>query len=257
MDEDADTGGTGDVADGAAAGGEGVVVEVLRPHDDGDGLAIDHGDIVEGAGEGGHDAPAMTAGSGLVGDEQQARRRHPAMVPADAGPVDPGAWLLPCRRRGAALFPIIRTAVDVAEDVLRAGVAGLAVRGLVRETLPELPLPALLSTVTPRHRRPCFDHVPLPTRLVVRAVDVAVARTLGPGTCLFRSLARYAALRQARVDARFVIGVAASSAASSSSSPAPQPFVAHAWIEVGGAPVFEAAPPRYAETFCWPAREAR
>lgn len=141
--------------------------------------------------------------------------------------------------------------------MLRAGVAGLAVRGLVRGVLPDLPLPTLLSTLTPRWRSPRFDHVPLSTRLMVRGVDVVAARTVGPGTCLYRSLARYAALRQARVDARFVIGVAPSSAASSSSSPAPPPFVAHAWIEVGGAPVFEAAPPRYAETFCWPAREAR
>lgn len=173
--------------------------------------------------------------------------------------MERGSATLPMTR--CSLAPIIRTAVDVAEDVLRAGVAGLAVRGLVRDALPELPLPELLSTVTPRRRPPRFDHVPLPTRLMVRAVDVAAARALGPGTCLFRSLARYAALRQARVDARFVIGVAQSSPSSSSSSAtsssAALPFVAHAWIEVGGAPVFEAAPPRYAETFCWPAREAR
>lgn len=127
-------------------------------------------------------------------------------------------------------------------------------RGLVRDALPDVSLPMLLSTVTPRQRPPRFDHVPLPTRLVVRAVDVVAARAVGPGTCLFRSLARYAALRQARVDARFVVGVAPSSPSGSSSS---LPFVAHAWIEVAGAPVFEASPPRYEEAFCWPAREGR
>lgn len=131
--------------------------------------------------------------------------------------------------------------------------AGFAVRALVRDTLPGLPLPTLLSTVTPQRRPPRFDHVPPTTRLVVRGVDVVTGRVLGPGTCLFRSLARYAALRQARVDARFVIGVAPSS--SVSSSPTGLPFVAHAWIEVAGHPVFEAAPPRFEETFCWPARE--
>ncbi len=145
--------------------------------------------------------------------------------------------------------------------MLRAGIAGFAVRGLVRGALPDVPLPELLSTVTPRRRLPRFDHVPLPTRFMVRAVDVVAARAPGPDTCLFRALARYAALRQARVDARFVVGVAAApSSSSSSSSPSSSsgglPFVAHAWIEVAGHPVFEAAPPRYAETFCWPAREA-
>jgi hypothetical protein len=134
-------------------------------------------------------------------------------------------------------------------------VAGLAVRALVRRTLPELSLPTLLSTMTPQQRPPRFDHVPPTTRLVVRGVDVVTARVLGPGTCLFRSLARYAALRQARVDARFVIGVAPSSAAPLSSPTDGLPFIAHAWIEVAGHPVFESAPLRFKETFCWPARE--
>ena len=139
------------------------------------------------------------------------------------------------------------SALSVAEDVARAAVAGLAVRALVNGELPERSLPALLATLTPRHRPPRFVTIPTSTRLALRSVDVVAARAVGPGTCLFRSLARYAALRQARVAARFVIGVAP--------DPAGGDFVAHAWVEVGGEPVFEASPPRYSETFCWPERE--
>lgn len=139
------------------------------------------------------------------------------------------------------------SALDVVEDAARAAVAGLAVRALVRDELPERSLPALLSTLTPRHRAPRFATIPAATQAALRSVDVVAGRALGPSTCLFRSLARYAALRQARVDARFVIGVA--------KDPAGGDFVAHAWVEVGGQPVFEVSPPRYSETFCWPKRE--
>lgn len=133
------------------------------------------------------------------------------------------------------------------EDLVRAGVAQWTVRALVRDELPETSLPALLATLTPRHLQPRFARIPSATRTLLRGTDAVAARVIGPGTCLFRSLARYAALRQARVDARFVIGVAP--------SPVPgEDFVAHAWIEVGGEPVFEPSPPRYSETFCWPER---
>lgn len=51
---------------------------------------------------------------------------------------------------------------------------------------------------------------------------------IGPDTCLFRALARYALLRRAGHQPRFVMGVDAS-----------DPGIGHAWIELDGAPYLE------------------
>jgi hypothetical protein len=143
----------------------------------------------------------------------------------------------------------LSSAVGAAEDVLRSAIAAAVVRVLLRGSLPEVPLPTLLETLTP-HRRPAqHRHIPRATRWAVHGVDVVAARTLGPSTCLFRALAHYAALRQARVEARFVMGIASDAEADGGGS-----FVGHAWIEVDGEAVWEQAPPRYRETFCYPAR---
>jgi len=119
------------------------------------------------------------------------------------------------------------------EGAVRAAFAQIVVRALVREELPERSLPALLRTLTPRHRPPRFGHVPDDVARVIRAVDAVVQRTpIGAGTCLFRALARYAALRQAKVDVDLCIGVAPDAGVDGD-------FVAHAWLEVAGRPVFE------------------
>lgn len=132
--------------------------------------------------------------------------------------------------------------LDDVEDLGRAALVQVAMRALAR-TLPERPLDAFMERITPSHRRPCFRQVPWSVAATIRVVDAVVARTpVGPQTCLFRALARYAALRQARVDATLCMGVRAD-----------QPGIAaHAWVEVGGVAVFEVEPPRYMQTFRWP-----
>jgi hypothetical protein len=132
--------------------------------------------------------------------------------------------------------------LDDVEDLGRAALVQIALRALAR-TLPDAPLDAFMARITPSHRRPCFGQVPRSVAATIRVVDAVVARTpVGPQTCLFRALARYAALRQARVDATFCMGVRAD-----------QPNIAaHAWVEVGGVAVFEVEAPRYLETFRWP-----
>jgi hypothetical protein len=140
--------------------------------------------------------------------------------------------------------------IGAAEDALRSAIGAVAVRALVRDALPDVPLPDLLATITPQRRPARHRHIPRATRCAVRSVDVVAARTLGPGTCLFRALAHYAALRQARVDARFVMGIAPGAPAEGGGGA----LVGHAWVEVDGEAVWEKAPPRYHETFCYPAR---
>ena len=128
------------------------------------------------------------------------------------------------------------------EDLSRAALAQVAVRALW-QTLPEASLTSLMARLTPRHRPPRFRHVPRSVGSTIVAIDVVVARTpVGPQTCLFRALARYAALRQARVDATLCMGIVPNAPA----------IAAHAWVEVGGVAVFEAEVPRYLETFRWP-----
>jgi hypothetical protein len=143
----------------------------------------------------------------------------------------------------------LSAAADI-EDLVRAAFVQLVVRALVRDELPERSLPALLSTLTPKHRPPVFSYVPHAVHQLVRRADALVQRTpIGVGTCLFRSLARYAALRQARVDASLCIGVAPDHDAASRDGDG---FVAHAWVEVGGRPLFEASPLRYQVTYRFP-----
>ena len=88
MHKDAAAGRAGDVADGAAACGESVVVEMLRPHHHGDGVGVGDHHGVEGAGQG-RDATATRAPGGrVVGDEQQTGRRHLLIVPVVGRHVD-------------------------------------------------------------------------------------------------------------------------------------------------------------------------
>lgn len=60
-----------------------------------------------------------------------------------------------------------------------------------------------------------------------------------PNTCLFRSLGRYALLRHAGLEPRLFLGL----------HPDSSEMDGHAWVEVCGQPVLEAAPPEYVVTF--------
>lgn len=63
-----------------------------------------------------------------------------------------------------------------------------------------------------------------------------------PKTCLYRSLARFAALRARGIDARFVMGL-----------PRSQGGHGHAWVEIDGAPYLEDEDvSAMAVTFCYP-----
>jgi hypothetical protein len=142
-----------------------------------------------------------------------------------------------------------------APALARAVFAQLVVRALVRDELPEQSLPALLRTLTPAHRPPQLRRIPAEVERALRAVDAAIARTpIGPGTCLFRALARYAALRQVHVDVDLCIGVAPDTVDSGD-------FVAHAWLEVDGRPVLEpeamahGVVPRYSVLYRFPEHE--
>jgi len=68
-----------------------------------------------------------------------------------------------------------------------------------------------------------------------------------PKTCLYRSLARFAALRARGIDARFVMGLPRSAGGDG-----------HAWVEIDGAPFLEDEDvSAMAVTFCYPPPRAR
>ena len=66
---------------------------------------------------------------------------------------------------------------------------------------------------------------------------------IGPDTCLYRALARYALLRESGYAPRFVMGVDEDDVASG-----------HAWLELDGAPFLEPGSPRFCRTFEHPPR---
>lgn len=110
------------------------------------------------------------------------------------------------------------------------GAAGYVVLRLCAKPLLERrglePLLAALSSGTDRPRRPL-------ERWIDAADRVTNLVPFVPRTCLYRSLARYAVLRRAGVDAAFVMGVRAAKADSTD----PPDLEGHAWIEVDGAPL--------------------
>jgi hypothetical protein len=66
-------------------------------------------------------------------------------------------------------------------------------------------------------------------RISVARSEALAARLGLPSTCLFRAMARWAALRSAGLDASFVMGLRRTGG-----------DLGHAWVEVGGVPVDEA-----------------
>jgi hypothetical protein len=128
---------------------------------------------------------------------------------------------------------------------LTFGAQAISLRLRLAAMLRRRSLPDLLGSLTPPERagRPA----PLP------AVEQALAVTEGilgripavPNTCLYRSLARYAVLREAGYPARFVMAV----------DPAEDDIAGHAWVELDGAPRGEAVDPGLVVTYSYPAQD--
>jgi hypothetical protein len=113
----------------------------------------------------------------------------------------------------------------------------IALRCTLPMAMRALPLPRLLGLLAAR--RPAAGEAAA-HRAIARSE--AVARRLRvPDTCLYRALARFAALRRAGLDPRFRMGVRRH-----------DPERGHAWVELGGAPVGEAADASLVETFHFP-----
>ena len=79
-------------------------------------------------------------------------------------------------------------------------------------------------------------------RLAVARSEALTARLGVPGTCLYRAMARWAALRSAGLDASFVMGLRRAGG-----------DLGHAWVEVDGMPVDEAPDAGLVVTYRFPA----
>jgi hypothetical protein len=120
--------------------------------------------------------------------------------------------------------------------VIRAAARYLALRASIARRYEESALDALLRGLDrDRGTARSLDDLASGVR-----IGEAIARRarLGPDTCLFRALARYALLRRAGHAARFCMSVDDA-----------DPSRGHAWVEVGGAPWLEPASPPYRRTF--------
>lgn len=104
------------------------------------------------------------------------------------------------------------------------------------------PLDALLRSLDGNARDGAVTRA---VREAMQRADLAADRVpLLPKTCLFRSLARFAALRARRIDARFVMGL-----------PRVRGGDGHAWVEVHGEPFLEDEDvSAMVVTFCYPPR---
>jgi hypothetical protein len=124
---------------------------------------------------------------------------------------------------------------------LRIGARAIATRLRLGALVRRRSLPDLLLSLTPRAPR-----APLPLPRVERAIAAAerVVERLRvvPDTCLYRSLARYQALRRAGHPARFLLAI----------DPGADDIEGHAWVELDGQPVGETLDPGLTVTFAYP-----
>jgi hypothetical protein len=82
-------------------------------------------------------------------------------------------------------------------------------------------------------------------RRTLKVVEGLLRRVPGlPGTCLVRSLARFAAFARMGLDVRFVMAL----------RPESGDVVGHAWLEIEGEPFEEVVDARLVETFAFPPR---
>jgi hypothetical protein len=132
---------------------------------------------------------------------------------------------------------------------VRLSTQAIALRLRLWALLRRRSLPDLLRSLTPAIPDDRALQKPTPLPLVeetLRDVEALFERLkVAPDTCLYRSLARYAVLRSAGYPARFVMGV---------KPPATTEITGHAWVELHGAPAFEAVDPGLVITFTYPDR---
>lgn len=125
---------------------------------------------------------------------------------------------------------------------LPLGVGAVLLRLRLASMLRRRSLPDLLASLTPRDAA----RAPRPRSEAEGAIAASEALferlRVVPDTCLYRSLARYAVLRRAGHDARFVMAVQPSSA----------DITGHAWVELDGEPVGETLDPGLTVTFAYP-----
>ncbi len=107
----------------------------------------------------------------------------------------------------------------------------------------DIPLPALLTELTPR----VMPDPPTPLGEIwwaLRRVEALYRRLrFVPDTCLYRALTRYALLRRSGHAAKFVMGM---------DPRAREDLMAHAWVELGGAPYQETLDARIVVTYVYP-----
>ncbi len=102
-------------------------------------------------------------------------------------------------------------------------------------------LPELLEAMTPR--RPAASRVPEPERMV-RLTDRLLRRRIGPlrPNCLERSLLLYRELRRAGEPVEFCLGVRRRRPGEREERVGQGDLHGHAWLAVGGEPVYEVSP---------------
>ena len=118
----------------------------------------------------------------------------------------------------------------------------VSVRAATAVALHRTSLDGWLRAVTPSHPVDPSREVPddvVDGILVAEAIVRRFARS--NGTCLYRSLGRFAALRQAGVDVTIVFGVRDGTGVRTG-------LVGHAWLERDGVPILEREPPHYTVT---------
>ncbi|UJR80436.1 lasso peptide biosynthesis B2 protein [Sandaracinus amylolyticus] len=135
-------------------------------------------------------------------------------------------------------MPLIRTAVRRARCAARY----VALRIDVVRRFRSDPLDALLASLDRPTARATLTREDV-TAGIAFGEGVSRRCAIGPDTCLYRALARYALLRESGYAPRFVMGVDEDDVASG-----------HAWLELDGAPFLEPGSPRFCRTFEHPPR---
>jgi Transglutaminase-like superfamily len=121
------------------------------------------------------------------------------------------------------------------------GARAIATRLRLASLVRRRSLPELLLALTPGATT---APLPLPAaeRAIAAAERVVERLRVVPDTCLYRSLARYQALRRAGHPARFVLAL----------DPRAADIEGHAWVELDGEPVGETLDPGLTVTFAYP-----
>jgi len=139
-----------------------------------------------------------------------------------------------------ARLEVARVVATIAQKA-RLGAHALTLRLRLASMLQRMSLPDLLAALTPS--------APL-TTVPMDRVEQTISHTerviaclrVVPDTCLYRSLARYAVLREAGYEAHFVMGLL----------PQKERIEGHAWVELDREVLFETKDPDLVVTFTYP-----